>query len=269
MKGQDYSDLRNEFSVTTRPTTEPGPVTAAGEIDIKARNAEWARYCLRHRAVGETTEIACARIELPQMDGPTEVRIAAKFSGGKQMSCTLFFVPPGEIDLLPLTFNQDREIASLREGHCLLVPIPDDMTWTHEVWPTSIEELNAFVANLTDSPQYLEAWVIQRSESNKLLMVVVIQSYVCYGYLLGSPKAVGLSEIRVVPIFFDRVGEFAPQYPLQIELKLSINNLETLLRHARRLQPTSGNTQEDRRLRDALDELVNALEKGASQSRPT
>ncbi|MNN87452.1 hypothetical protein D3C81_2050060 [compost metagenome] len=100
-------------------------------------------------------------------------------------------------------------------------------------------------------------------------MVVVTQSNVCYGYLLGSPKTAGFSELRVIPIFFDRVGEFAPEYPVQIELELSVNNLETLLRHARRLQSTSGNTQEDRRLRDALDELVNALEKGASRSRPT
>ncbi|MBC3492436.1 hypothetical protein [Pseudomonas taiwanensis] len=270
MKGQDYSDLRNEFSVTTRPTTEPGSVTAAGEIDIKARNAEWAHYCLRHRAVEESTEIGCARVELPQMDGPTEVWIAASFAGGKQMRCTLFFALLGETEPFPVTSYHNRAVESLREGRCLLVPIPDDMTWTDNMWPTSIEELNAFVANLTDSPRYLEAWVMQRSrESNQLLMVVIIQSNVCSGYLLGSQKTAGFSEIRAIPIFFDRVGEFTPEYPVRIELELRFDNLETLLRHARRLQPTSGNTQEDRRLRDALDELVNALEKGESRSRPT
>jgi len=270
MKDQDYADRRNEFSVTPRPTTEPGQVTAVGEIDIKARNAEWARYCLRHRAVEETTEITCPRVELPQIYRPTEARIAASFSGGKQMSCTLFFVPPGDISPRPVNSYYDGGIANLREGHCLLVPIADDMKWTHDVWPTSIGKLNAFVAGLTDSQRYLEAWVMERSrESNQLLIVVIIQSNVCYGYLLGSPKTVGFSELRVVPIFFDQVGEFAPEYPVRIELELSVNNLETLLRHARRLQPPSGNTQEDRRLRDALDELANALEQGASQSQST
>ncbi|MNE63918.1 hypothetical protein D3C80_1592970 [compost metagenome] len=160
MKTQDYSDLHNEFSVTGSPATEASLDTLSGEID-KVRSAEWARFCLRHRAVKETTEFVCARVELPQIDKPTELRIAASFSGGKQMSCTLFFVPSGEIDPLPCIPYQNRAIANLRGGHCLLVPIPDDMKWTHDVWPTSIEELNTFVANLTDSPRLLEAWVMQ------------------------------------------------------------------------------------------------------------
>lgn len=105
-------------------------------------------------------------------------------------------------------------------------------------------------------------------ESNKLLMVVMIQNNVFYGYLLGSPKVAGFSEIRVIPIFFDRVGEFAAEYPVRIELELSVKNLKALLRHARQLQPNSCDVQDDRCLRDALDELANALEKGASRPRP-
>ena len=173
--------------------TEPSSDAHSDEIDTKVRNAEWARFCLRHRAVKETIEFVEARVELPQIDGATELRIAASFSGSKQMSCTLFFVPPGEIDPLPITFHHNWAIASLREGHCLLVPISDDMEWTHNVWPTSIEELNAFIANLTDFPGLLEAWIMERSrEYNKLLMVVVTQRNVCCGYLLGRPEDCGI-----------------------------------------------------------------------------
>ena len=267
MKDQEHSNL-NESSVTTRPTTKPSSVTVVSEIDIKVRNAEWARFCLQHRALEDTTEIACARVELPSVGKPTEFKIAAKFSRGKQMSCTLFFVPLGKIEPFPVTSYHNRAVESLRGGYCLLVPISKDVVWAPDIWPVSIEELNSFVASITDSPQYLEAWVMQRSsESNQLLVVVVVKENICYGYLLGSPKLAGFSKLRVVPIFFEQVGEFEPDQPVLIELELNENYLKSLLRHARQLQPESGDAQEDRRLRDALDLLANALERGANRSR--
>lgn len=270
MKGQDYSDLHNEFSVTTRPATEADLLTLSGESDIKVRNAEWARFCLQHRAVEETSEVACTRVELPQIDGPTEVRIAASFSGGKQMNCKLFIVPLGDIDPLPVPSCHMGANVTLRGGHCLLVPISDDIEWAHNVWPKSMEQLNAFVANVTDSPRLLEAWVMERiHEPNKLLMVVVIQGNVCYGYLLGSPKTEGFNESRVIPIFFEQVGELTCDSPVLIELELSVKSLEALLGHARQLLSEPDYAQEDHRLRDALGELANALERGASRSRPT
>ncbi|MNJ11272.1 hypothetical protein D3C77_54420 [compost metagenome] len=51
-----------------------------------------------------------------------------------------------------------------------------------------------------------------------------------------------------------------------IELDLNVNDLEALLRHAREFQPKTDDAREDRRLRDALDILVEALEEGASHS---
>jgi hypothetical protein len=264
MKDQDHSDL-NESSVTTRPTTKPSSVTVVSEIDIKVRNAEWARFCLRHRALEDTTEIAFTRVELPSVEKPTEFRIAAKFSRGKQMSCTLFFVPLGEIEPFPVISYHNRAVDSLREGYCLLVPISEEVAWTSNTWPVSIEELNNFVASITDSQRYLEAWVMQRSsESNQLLVVVVVKGNVCYGYLLGSPKLAGFSKLRVVPIFFEQIGEFEPERLVQVELELSIKSLKALLRHARQLHVESSDAHEDLHLRAALNELVNALEKGAS-----
>lgn len=47
---------------------------------------------------------------------------------------------------------------------------------------------------------------------------------------------------------------------MQIDLELNTNDAEALLRHAREFQPSSGDAREDRRLRDALDELVRAME---------
>ncbi|PLP87464.1 hypothetical protein CYD26_21435 [Pseudomonas sp. FFUP_PS_473] len=263
MKGKDSSDLQNELSATANPSTEASLDTLSGDIDVEARSDEWARFCLRHRAVEETSEIACARVELPQIDGLMEVRIAASFSGGKQMNCTLFIVPLGDIDPLPVTSCHMGENLTLRGGNCLLVPVSEDIKWAHDIWPKSMEELNAFVANVTDSPRFLEAWVMESSrESNKLLMVVVIHGNVCYGYLLGSPKTDGFNETRVIPIFFEQVGELTCDSPVLIELELSVKSLEALLRHARQLLSEPDYTQEDRCLRDALGELANALEKG-------
>ncbi|WP_447739462.1 hypothetical protein [Pseudomonas laurentiana] len=125
-----------------------------------------------------------------------------------------------------------------------------------------MEKLNAFVANLTDSPRFLEAWVMERSrEPNKLLMVVVIQDNVCYGYLLGSPKTLGFSETRVIPIFFERVGEITSDPPVLIELELSAKSLEALIRHARHLLSEPGHGQEDRHLRDGLRILLKSVDR--------
>ncbi|MEG1626212.1 hypothetical protein [Pseudomonas sp.] len=222
---------------------------------------------MRHRAVEETSDIACASVQLPQVDGVTEIRIAVSFAGGKQMRCTLFFVPQGAADPLPFTFSQSKTIADLRGGHCLLVPVSDDMEWTDNVWPKSIQELDGLVSDSTGSLRFFETWVEEKSRaSNKLLMVVAIRSNCCYGYLLGSPKIAGYSETRVIPVFFDRVGELALDFPVPFELALSSKNLEALIKHARSFQPHSGDTQEDLHLRQALDEMANTLEKCASGS---
>ncbi|PSS59199.1 hypothetical protein [Pseudomonas sp. BBP2017] len=232
--------------------------------------AEWGRFCLRYRQVTENPKFASARVDLPQFDGAAEFRVAANFSGGKQMIGTLFFVPYYEVDPLGITLHHNKMIASLREGYCLLVPLSVDAEWAQIVWPKSMVELNNFIANSTGSPQLLEAWVMGRSrEFNKLLIVVLVQNNACYGYLLGSPGNAGFSEVRVIPILFDRVEEFALDVRVLIELELSVKHIEELIRYSRLLQPSSGDAQEDQRLCNALDELARALEKGASRSRPT
>lgn len=50
-----------------------------------------------------------------------------------------------------------------------------------------------------------------------------------------------------------------------IDLKLNINDCESPLRHAREFQLNSDGARENRRLRDALDELVDALERASGR----
>ncbi|QJQ20770.1 hypothetical protein HG549_12825 [Pseudomonas sp. SK] len=270
MKGNESSDLQNKLSVTASPFNEARLDTLSGEDDGEVRSTEWARFCLRHRAVGETSEITCARVELPQIDGPAEIRIAASFSGGKQMRCALFTVPAGEIEPLPVTSRQMGVVATFRGGYALLLRIPDDLRWAHDVWPTSMDKLDAFVAKLTEAPSFLETWVMNRNrQPNKLLIVVVIHGNVFYGFLLGSPKTEEFSNTRVIPIFFEQVGEFTYDPPVLIELELSAKHLEALITHARQLLSEPDHAQEDRHLRDALGELANALEGSANRSRST
>jgi len=232
--------------------------------------AEWGRFCLRCRQVTETSEFASARVDLPQFDGAAEFRIAANFSGGKLMIGTLFFVPYYEVDPLPITFHYDEAVASLREGYCLLAPVAVDTDWSEAVWPKTMAELDSYIAYSTGYPRLLEDWIMgRRHEPNKLLIVVLVKGNICYGYLLGSPREGGFTEIRVVPVFFDRVEEFSFEERVLIELELSVKHLQALIMHSRQLQASSGDTKEDQVLRYALNELVSALEKGVSRSRLT
>lgn len=229
---------------------------------MSARHADWARFCLRHRQVEEdVSEFEGAQVELPQIDELTEVRIAAKFSRGKQMSCTLFFAPLDEIEPCFDTAYYRRAYEGFREGHCLLIPLSGDVVWTPNMWPATISELNSFVSDCAHSPRYFEAWVMARSsESNKLSMVIIIQGNICHGYLLGPPRDAGFGGVRVVPVFFERVGELTCQSPVRVEIELEARYLDALLRHARQFQPLSGDAYEDRLLREALHEFANALE---------
>lgn len=232
--------------------------------------AEWGRFCLRCRQVTETSEFASARVALPQFDGAAEFRIAANFSGGKLMIGTLFLVPYYEIDPLPITFHYDKAVASLREGYCLLLPVAVDTDWSEAVWPKTMVELDGYIANSTGYPRLLEDWIMERRrEVNKLLIVVLVKDSMCFGYLLGSPKDGGFNQVRVVPVFFDRLEGFSFENRVRIELELSMKHLQALIRHSRKLQPSSGDTKEDQVLRYALNELVSALEKGVSRSRLT
>lgn len=233
-------------------------------------HTEWGRFCLRCRQVTETSEFASARVDLPQFDGAAEFRIAANFSDGKKMVGTLYFVPYYEVYPLPITFHQNETIASLREGYCLLVPVAADTYWSEVVWPTSMAELESYIVNVTGYPRLLEDWIVgRRRELHKLLMVVLVKDDICYGYLLGSPKDGGYTDTRVVPVFFERLAEFLFEDRVLIELGLSLQHLQTLIRHSRQLQPSCGDAKEDQRLRYALDELASALEKGVSRSRLT
>ncbi|MNJ07485.1 hypothetical protein D3C77_15830 [compost metagenome] len=232
--------------------------------------AEWGRFCLRCRQLTETSEFASAYFDLPPFDGVSEFRMAANFSGGKLMIGTLFFVPYYEVDPLPINFQYDEAVASLREGYCLLVPVTVDTDWSEAVWPKSMAELDSYIASSTGYPRLLENWIMgRRSELHKVLMVVLVKDDICYGYLLGSPKAGEFTDTRVVPIFFDRLEEFSFEHRVLIELELSVKHLQVLIRHSRQLQPSSGDVKEDQRLRSALDELASALEKGVSRCRLT
>ncbi len=46
-----------------------------------------------------------------------------------------------------------------------------------------------------------------------------------------------------------------------IQLDLSTNDAEALLHHARTFRPNSSDPREDMRLQDALDDLVEAIER--------
>lgn len=46
-----------------------------------------------------------------------------------------------------------------------------------------------------------------------------------------------------------------------IQLDLSTNDAEALLHHARTFKPKSSDSREDMRLQDALDDLVEAIER--------
>lgn len=232
--------------------------------------AEWGRFCLRCRQVIETAEFASAHFDLFPFDGVTEIRMAANFSGGKLMIGTLYFLPYYEIDPLPITFHCDEAIASLREGYCLLVPVAVDTDWSEAVWPKTMAELDDYIANSTGYPRLLDDWIMgRRRKLNKLLMVLLVKDNICYGYLLGSPRDGGFAEMRVVPIFFERLEEFLFEDRVLIELELSAKHLQTLIRHSRQSQPSLGDAKEDQCLRYALDELASALEKGVSPSRLT
>ncbi|WHH49614.1 hypothetical protein QFA96_16085 [Pseudomonas sp. Ap32] len=218
----------------------------------------------------ETSGFSSALVDLPQFDGAAEFRMAANFSGGKLMIGTLYYVAYYESDPLPITFHCDEAIASLREGYCLLVPVAIDTGWSEAVWPKSMTELDSYIVNVTGYPRLLEDWIVgRRRELHKLLMVVLVKDDICYGYLLGSPKDGRFTDTRVVPVFFERLEEFLFEDRVLIELGLSLKHLQTLIRHSRQLQPSSGDVEEDQRLRYALDELASALEKGVSRSRLT
>ncbi|MNJ17280.1 thiamine biosynthesis protein ThiF [compost metagenome] len=200
------------------------PTATVDEPAVRAIQNEclacWAHFCLKQRGVTGGTAASCSRVELPQIDRPMEGEIAAYFSGGKQMSCTLLLTSFGDSEPHSIASCDNGSIGSLRRGYCLFIPMSDEIKWTPDAWPTSIGELNALVDHVTNDPTMLETWLMKkRGESNQLRIVVLIHSDVCYGYLLGAPTLAGIGELHVIPIFFDRLGTswaFAREQHLEI-----------------------------------------------------
>ena len=178
---------------------------SAARAIAKERLACWADFCLKQRGVNGDTAAICSRVELPLIDRPKEGQIAAHFTGGKQMSCTLLLTGFGDSEPHGMASYDNGSIGSIRRGYCLFIPMFDEIKWTPDAWPTSLGELNALVSHVTNDPSQLETWLMKRGESNQLRIVVLIHCDVCYGYLVGPPTPAGISALRVVPIFFDRL----------------------------------------------------------------
>jgi len=170
------------------------------------RLSYWLRFCARQRSKFGGISPACARVELEQIDESTEGRIAAYFSGGSKVSCALLLTTLSETDPHSLATRHNWSFGSLRRGHSLFVPMPAGMDWTPDEWPTTIGELDALVGSLAGDSEKLATWFMSKSPDTKqMMMVVLVQSNVCYGYLLAPPTVPRMSEVRVIPLFLDRV----------------------------------------------------------------
>ncbi|WP_147472309.1 ThiF family adenylyltransferase [Pseudomonas syringae group genomosp. 3] len=166
----------------------------------------WARFCLRQRALNGGVAPICARVNYSQVDDPVEGRVAAYFSGQREKRITSLLANLGDTDPHSLATRHGWSHGTLKRGGSLFIPLPDSFLWTPDAWPTSIDELNALVSHLTGDTHRLKAWLIEKSHKfEQILMVVFVQSDVCYGYLLEAPTIPGMSRPRITPIYFDRV----------------------------------------------------------------
>jgi len=172
----------------------------------RERLSYWSRFCQRQAALDGGITPYAARVQFSPIDDVTQGKIAVYLSGNKTKRCTLLLATTGDTDPHSLATRHGWSLGTLQRGKALFVPLPDNALWTPQAWPTSIGQLDRLINQVTGRGHLLESWLRENSsESRQAFMVVLVQSNVCYGYLLKAAAVPGVTELQVFPIYLDRV----------------------------------------------------------------
>lgn len=171
------------------------------------RLSYWLRFCEQFSAANTLPHPYAVRAQLPTLHAVTEGRLCAYFKSSQKLRSDLMIATMEDIDPHVLANRHGWAIGTLVRGYSLFVPFADTIRWTPHDWPKNLQELESFVAQVTGNVQSVTHWIQSKNDGNNAhpFLVVLIQSGICYGFLISPALVPNLTIPGVIPVAIDRV----------------------------------------------------------------
>jgi len=171
----------------------------------KERLSYWLRFCEKARLSNALPTPYAVRVQLRPLEVTTEGRLCAYYQKGQKLRSDLMVATLGDVDPHSLASRHGWAVKTQVQGHSLFVPIKDNIPWTPTDWPKTLQELEFFVAQATDHEQSVIHWIQNKSDKpNRPLMVILVQSMVCFGYLISPAFVSRVTSSRIIPVVIGR-----------------------------------------------------------------
>jgi len=168
----------------------------------------WDAYCLRRRSAADARPVpAVIDADLTGLEDAADGTLGVFKSGkdGARNAATVFAVL-GPQDPRALAERHQRAAGTYVAGHALFIRLPNAFVWTPRTWPTSLEQLGKFVAEVTAGETQLPAWLAARRDRKpRPYSVIFVHGAVAYGYLLTPALVPGLAPVGVFPVVVRRL----------------------------------------------------------------
>jgi len=170
------------------------------------RLSYWLRFCEQFRVTNALPNLHAVRAQLRPLHGVTEGRLCAYFKKSQKLRSDLMIATTADIDPHVIANRHDWATGSMVRGYSLFVPFADSIRWTPTDWPKNLQELESFVAKVTDNEQSIIHWMQSKSDGNSHpLLVVLVQTGVCYGFLISPALVPKITTPGIIPVAVDRV----------------------------------------------------------------
>ncbi|KGS13108.1 hypothetical protein DND58_08205 [Pseudomonas syringae pv. pisi] len=174
----------------------------------RERLSYWARFCTRqHKASGRSAP-QIARVILKPFERHMEGSVACYFEKSPRANAALLLASPTDNAPHNVAVRHGWNTGTLQRGVVLYVQIEANTPWSPSTWAVDFISLANLVDHCTGSLGFLARWISEKRKPEKkheLLMVVLVESGVCYGYVLQPGLIPNLTQPQLMPLTLDRV----------------------------------------------------------------
>jgi hypothetical protein len=170
------------------------------------RLSYWLRFCEQFRVANALPTPLAVRVQLGSVQQVTEGKLCAYFQNSQKLRSDLMIATLEHGDPHVLANRHSWSAKTQVRGYSLFVPFGENIRWTPADWPKSLQELESFVAQVTDHEQSVIHWIQSKSDGKPHpFLVVLVQAGVCYGFLISPAHVPKVTNPGVIPVAIDRV----------------------------------------------------------------
>ncbi len=170
------------------------------------RQSYWLRFCEQFRVANALPTPHAVRVQLRPIQGVAEGKLCAYFQKSQKLRSDLMVATMEDVDPHVLANRHGWAAKTQVRGYSLFVPFADNIRWTPADWPKSLPELESFVAQVTDHEQSVIHWIQSKSDGKPHpFLVVLVQTGVCYGFLISPAPVPKVATPGIIPVAIDRV----------------------------------------------------------------